>query len=75
MREASSSHLKIVQTLDPTLDSIFAQTIANSMKEFTECSWILNFFFSGEDEESVEDSERAKLLAEKLREMIREGNF
>ena len=46
------------------------------MKEFTECSWILKFLlFSGEDEESVEDSERAKLLAEKLREMIREGNF
>ena len=33
------------------------------------------FSFSGEDEESVEDTERAKLLAEKLREMIREGNF
>ena len=40
MREASSSHIKIVQTLaqmsdqtlDQTLDSIFAQTFANSMK-------------------------------------------
>ena len=35
----------------------------------------ISSFFSGEDEESVEDTERAKLLAEKLRDMIREGNF
>ena len=47
------------------------------MKEFIEWSWILKFlpFFSGEDEESAEDTERANLLAEKLRDMIREGNF
>jgi len=34
---------------------------------------LINEIHQGEDEESVEDTERGKLLAEKLREMIREG--